>query len=148
MRDIEQEEFPGMPAVVSTIRVREKKKVNDAFSHYMNVAFVYPFFQRLRIQQPEEFVEFQKCFLVVAMARHQTLGYRLVWFFFDSETETFYRWTYPQPEYSSHNYHYALNVIDDIRDVTGWDDHSFLRSSRTLDDPAFWSEYVLKYLKA
>jgi len=37
-----------------------------------------------------------------------------------------------------------VGVIDAISDISGWDDYDFLTSSRTLDDPAFWSEFVLK----
>ena len=159
MRDIEMEEFPGMPLLVSLIKIERKNKVNRVFTTYMNVSLVHPFLQQMRIRFPEEFVEFNpllgeeytllypanKAFsLIVTLARHRTLGYRLVWFFYEAASGRFYRWTYPQPRYSEWSYHYPQEVIEDIRTISDWNDHNFLMSSRTLEDQQFWSEYVLK----
>ena len=159
VRDIEHEEFPGMPWLVSETKIEQKNKINRAFIQYMNVSLVFPFLQRMRIRYPDEFIEFNSMFgenyemlfpqskayfLVVTMARQQTMGYRLVWFFYEPTAEKFYRWAYPQPRYSEWSYHYPEDVITDIGDISDWDDCGFLNSSRTMDDPRFWSEYVLK----
>jgi hypothetical protein len=159
MRDIEREEFPGMPLLVSYMKIDQKGKVNRAFVAYMNASLVHPFFRRMRIRFFEEFAEFNSLygedysllypdnkafFLVVTMAKHRTLGYRLVWFFYEPASARWYRWTYPQPHYSKRSYHYSQDVIDDIQAISDWNDYSFLVSSRTLDDQRFWSEYVLK----
>jgi hypothetical protein len=36
------------------------------------------------------------------------------------------------------------DIIDDIKDISSWDDQQFLGSTRTLDDSRFWEELVLK----
>jgi len=160
IRDVEYEEYLDLPLVVSSVLVEEKGKVNRAFSTYMNLAFVRPFFQRLRIRHPEDYVksvglfseedfllifpDHKKYFLAVAMVEHQQLGYRLVWFFFDTATERFFRWKLPTPQYHDHSYFYAEDIIEDLKAISSWDDHRFLNSSRTLDEDLFWQEYVLK----
>jgi hypothetical protein len=78
------------------------------------------------------------------MAKHQTLGYRLVWFFYETGVGKFYRWTYPQPRYREWSYHYSEDLIMDLQAISDWDDQRFLKSSRTMEDQRFWSEYVLK----
>jgi len=159
LRYIEHEEFPGMPWLVRETKIEQKNAVNRAFVQYMNVWQVFPFLQRMRIRFPDEFTEFNSlfgenyqllfpqsktCFLVVTMARQQALGFRLAWFFYEPVAAKFYRWTYPQPRYSEWSYHYPEDVITDIEDISDWNDTGFLNSSRTMDDPRFWSEYVLK----
>lgn len=159
IRNIELEEFPGMPWLVGNIKHERKYYVNRAFEKYMNVSVVEPFMQRMRIRFPDEFVryvtlysesptlifpEHKAFFLTVVLAKHRTQGYRLVWFFCETGTGRFYRWTYPRPRFSSGSYHYSFDVIEDIQEISNWDDYQFLNSSRTLDDPSFWSEFVLK----
>ncbi len=159
VRDIDMEQFPRMPWLVSHLKSEKKAGINRAFSHYMNLSQVQPFFKQLRIKFFEEFAELYSLygsdyqllypelkdrFLVVAMAKHQILGYRLVWFYYDSASNKFYRWNFPKPRFSGHSYHYSQDVIDDIHSISDWDDYLFLTSSRTLDDPHFWSEYVDK----
>ncbi|WP_431213650.1 hypothetical protein ACQ86N_01685 [Puia sp. P3] len=160
IRQVEYEEYPDLPSVVSHALVEEKEKVNRAFSTYMNLAFVRPFFQRLRIRHPEDYVKsvglfaeddftlifpaHKKYFLAVAMVEHQQLGWRLVWFFFDTAAERFYRWKLPTPQYHDHSYFYAEDIIEDLKAISNWDDYRFLNSSRTLDEDLFWQEYVLK----
>lgn len=159
MRDIEEEEFAGVPSVVSRLKVEQKMKVNRAFGQYMNASVVHPFLKRMRIQFFEDFSEFLPLFdedytlvfpeskiyfLVVAMARHSTKGYRLVWFFYDTMLGKFYRWTFPQPRFNEWRYHYAEDVIMDLISISDWNDFRFLNSSRTMENPRFWAEYVLK----
>ena len=159
IRDIDIEQFPGIPWLVSHLKSEKKAGIMRAFSNYMNLSQVQPFFKQLRIKFFEEFSELHSLFgsdylllypelkdrfLVVAMAKHQILGYRLVWFYYDAASNKFYRWNYPKPRFSGHSYHYSQDVIDDIKSISGWDDFDFLTSSRTLDDSHFWSEYVLK----
>jgi hypothetical protein len=158
IRDVEREEFPGTPLLVSQIKIERKTDVNRAYEAYINESLVRPFLEQLRISNFEEYAEFSPLFwnhtllypaskaffLVVTMARHQMLGWRLVWFFYDTTMAKFYRWTYPQPRYNESHYWYGEEVIMDIGAISGWNDHAFLNSSRTLDDPAFWSGYVLK----
>lgn len=160
IRNIEEEEFEGMPWLVSSIKIEEKGKINRAFERYMNLALVHPFLQRMRIGFPDEFVDFSSLFgenytllysgertyfLLVTMAKHRVEGYRLVWFFYEPTAATFYKWTYPQPRHSGWRYWYVEDVIVDLKDICEWNDSGFLNSSRTLDDPRFWSEYVLAH---
>lgn len=159
VRNIDTEVYPDMPWLVSHIKAECKRKVKDAFVAYANAAFVQPFFQKMRIRFFEAYSEFQplfgddftlvfpenrKYFLVVAMARHQMDGFRLVWFFYDMNSGIFYRWTYPQPVFSEWSFHYAEDVINNLKSISDWDDYAFLTSSRTMDDVHFWQEFVLK----
>jgi hypothetical protein len=112
----------------------------------------------MRIRFPVEYVDFsplypehtllyprdRSCFLLVTMAQHKQKGHRLVWFFYEPSSGRFYRWTYPQSRYSDGSYWYVQDVIDDLKNISEWDDYRFLSSSRTLDDQNFWTEYVLK----
>jgi hypothetical protein len=157
-RNVEEEEFLGVPSLVSQLKIEEKRKLNGAFQRYMNILYVHPFLQQMRIRFPDEYVDFsslfgdytllhskdRSCFLVVTMAKHSLKGYRLVWFFYEPPSSKFYRWTYPKPRYSKWVYAYGEDVIEDLKDICEWNDFGFLTSSRTLDDPRFWSEYVLK----
>lgn len=157
-RNIEAEEFAGAPSLVSHLKIEEKRKINRAFERYMNLIFVHPFLQSMRIRFPDEYVDFSSLFgdytllysrertffLLVTMARHRLKGYRLVWFLYDPSSSRFYRWTYPLPRYSEWDYAYGEDVIADIKDISEWNEHHFLLSSRTLDDPNFWAEYVWK----
>lgn len=158
-RDIETEVFAGVPWVVSHIKAEEKGKVKRTFSAYVNAAFVHPFFRGLRIHFFEAYSTFQplfgddytlvfpdtkEYFLVVAMAKHRVDGYRLVWFFYDMNSRTFYRWTYPQPVFSEWSYHYAEEAINALKSISNWNNYDFFLSSRTMDDVGFWQEFVLK----
>ena len=158
VRDVSYEEFMDLPWIISLVKVEEKEKVHRAFTTYMNLAFVKPLFERLRIRYPEEYVKFcyrysedytllfpehRKYFLVVTLAENEQLGYRLAWFFFDTATETFYRWKYPQARYNG-PHDYTPDIIEDIKDISSWDHQQFLGSTRTLDDSRFWEEFVLK----
>jgi hypothetical protein len=112
----------------------------------------------MRILFPDEYVEFSSLFgdytllysrsrtffLLVAMAKHRAKGYRLVWFLYDPSLSRYYRWTYPQPRYSASGYAYGDDVIEVLKDISEWNEYGFLQSSRTLDDPQFWAEYVWK----
>jgi len=161
IRDVEREEYPGTPFLVSHIKIERKTAINRAYSAYINVSLVDPFLRQLRIDKFEEYVEFSSTpwgqtllypeskafFLMVTLARHWELGWRLVWFFYDTAAARFYRWTYPQPRYTGMSYWYGEEVIEDIKDISGWDDYGFLNTSRTLDNPTFWSEYVLKKIE-
>src|ERR1700722_2438701 len=162
IRDIEMEEFSGLPWLVGYLKVEHKRKVNRTFTDYANTAVVEQFLSKMRIEFHEKFKELSSLFsagctlvfpankshfLAVTMARHQTKGYRLVWFFYSFSFGKFYRWTYPQPRFSEGHYAYPEDIIMDLRNISEWDDCQFLMSSRTLDDPNFWSEYVLKEVK-
>jgi hypothetical protein len=158
VRNIEEEEFSPAPWLVTSIKRDEKEKINQAFEQYMNVAYIDPFLQRMRIHSPEEYVDFSPIFgnytllyprershfLLVAISKHREKGYRLVWFFYEPASSTFYRWTYPQIRYSKGYYFDGEDLIVVLKDISEWNDGRFLNSSRTLDDPNFWAEYVLK----
>jgi len=158
VRNVEYEVYPDLPWIVSMTIIEQIAKVHQAFTTYMNLAFVKPFFERLRVRYPDEYVKFsyrysedytllfpghRRYFLVVAEAENERLGHRLAWFFFDIATETFYRWKYPQARYGG-PHDYTPDIIDDIKEISSWDDAQFLGSTRTLDDNHFWQEYVLK----
>jgi hypothetical protein len=158
MRNIEWEPFEGMPFMVGWLKIRQKTAVKKAFVEYMQVTVVEPFLRQMRIRFPVEYMEFlplyeqycllfpadRDCFLLVTLARHQTLGWRLVWFFYDLASARFYRWTFPKPRYSGRSHHYSEDVIEDIAGISDWDDPGFLQYWRTMDDRRFWDEYVLK----
>jgi len=157
-RNIGEEEFSPAPWLVTSIKCDEKAKVNQAFDRYMTVAYIDPFLQRMRIRFPDRYVNFSPVFgyynlfyprershfLLVTISKHREKGYRLVWFFYEPASSMFYRWTYPPSRYSEDPYSDGEEVIDVLKDISEWNDGRFLNSSRTLDDPNFWAEYVLK----
>lgn len=158
VRDIEEEEFSPAPWLVTRIKRDEKEKINHAFEQYMIVAYIDPFLQQLRIHSPDQYVDFlpifgnytllysreRSHFLLVTISRHRQKGYRLLWFFYEPMSSAFYRWTFPSIRYSERSYFDGDDVIAVLKDISEWNDWRFLNSSRTLDDPNFWAEYVLK----
>lgn len=50
MRDVELEEFPGMPWLVSHIKIEHKTQINWAFAKYMNASLIHAFLRQMRIR--------------------------------------------------------------------------------------------------
>lgn len=158
IRSVEEEQFFEAPKLVFYVKSEEKQKVNRTFTAYANASIVEPLLQNLRILHYEEYLEFirlrgdyslvfpvsKKYFLIITMARHRELGYRMVYFFHDTATGKNYRWTYPKPRYSDFGYFYYEDPIMDLSPISNWDVPDFLDSSCTMDDDHFWSTYVLK----
>jgi len=47
IRDIEMEEFSGLPWLVGYLKVEHKRKVNRTFTDYANTAVVEPFLSKV-----------------------------------------------------------------------------------------------------
>jgi hypothetical protein len=159
LRDVELEEFGNIPYLVSVIKQRKKKAVNGAFSRYMNEAVFMPFIRQLKIFFPDEFVgvfplydddytlifpQSKKCALMVAMAKDSKSLFNLIYFFYDVHERKVYRWTYPKPINYSSLHAYSQDIINDLEVISDWNNYQFLNSSRTLDDPYFWENFVTK----
>lgn len=159
-RDIELEEFSPMPWLAGYILQDRKREVNRAFVRYMNEAVFLPAIQRLKLLFPDEFYEFHPLFgdgptlifpasrdrmlmpVLVANARGES---RLYYFYYALSTATLYRWVYFKPAVVYRGpHHYSPDIIEDLRQISEWDNYHYLNTSRTLDEPAFWNNYVLK----
>jgi hypothetical protein len=125
----------------------------------MNVTVFFPFAQKLRIHFPDDFRELQSLYgedytllfpenkeyvLMVSMTKNSKSEYSLAYFFYDQSCKEFYKWSYPEPRIALFSYHHSQDIIDDIKEISNWNDCRFLNSSRTLDDLSFWNNYVLK----
>jgi hypothetical protein len=158
-RHIELEEYGDIPYIVSSIMADRKEALNKAYSRYLNETIFIPFSRKMRIYFPNEFCKFQGLYsedfelifpeskeylLMVTRVKNSESEYKLVYFYYDQMNKDFYQWIYPKPRISSFSYHYAEDIIDDLKGICDWDSYLFLNSSRTLDEQSFWDNYVLK----
>lgn len=76
------------------------------------------------------------------MAEDASKKWRLLYFLFTYETRKFYNWTYFQPTDTDDSYYYGDIIIDDLKQISHWDNENYLDSSCTMDDDNFWNNYV------
>ena len=158
-RDIELEEFSHLPSMVATIKVERKRSLNKAFSKYMHESVFDNFAVELRIHNSEKFAELiplygeefiliypesREHILFFTLTKNKKLEYRITYFLYISATRAFYQWTYPKERITDHTYTYRTDIIEDLKDISGWDDIDYLNSSCTLDNPDFWKNFVFK----
>jgi len=155
-RDVEYDEFKGMPDLVAILKKEKKDKVNRAYDRYFNEEFILPFFEKLRVTNPAEYKEFcglrygftcifpvhKNYTLFCCIAKNDKEMWRLHYFVYNPATRKYYKWLYPNPEFFDFSFFYSDQIIDDLRQISCWDDDAYLDSSCTMDDENFWNNYV------
>ena len=159
VRDIELVEFNHMPKLVANIKRDRKTSLKKVFSKYIHELVLLDFAVDLKIHFPdkyaeliplygEEFVliypETKEQILFVTLAKNKIHEFRITYFIYVPNTGAFYQWIYPKERITLHSYSYGMEIIEDIKDISGWDDFQYLYSSCTLDNPDFWKNYVFK----
>jgi hypothetical protein len=151
-------EFKDQPLMVSIIKQRKKERINLAYTKYINEEFLEPFFERLRISDPDDYVEanqlrygytmifpeHKQYTLFCAHVKNNKSKWQLRYFLFHKETRKFYKWTYFNTPEDDSNFFYGDMIIDDLKQISPWDKEGYLDSSCTLDDTHFWDNYVFK----
>jgi hypothetical protein len=152
------EEFDGQPEMVVHIKQRKKENINTLYCRYINAEFLEPFFERLRISNPAEFVDtgalrygytmifplHKRYTLFCAQVKNDRSEWTLQYFLYHNEKAKFYKWNYFSPEKFEFSFFYSKLIIADLKQISNWDDDGFLDSSCTMDDEIFWEEYVFK----
>ena len=159
VRDIELIEFNHMPSLVANIKRDRKTSLKRVFSKYIHELVLLNFAADLRIHLPDKYVELiplygeefaliypetKKHILFVTLAKNNIHKFRITYFLYVPDTGVFYQWIYPKERITLHSYAYAGEIIEDIKDISGWDDFQYLYSSCTLDNPHFWKNHVFK----
>lgn len=158
VRDVIFEEFKDEPYLMALLKQEKKDKVNRAFTDYINEAYLIPFFQKLRTHFPEQFVQaqvlrkgypmifpqHQKHTLFCAFVKNKEAKWQLLYFLLCNQSDRFYRWSYFTGNKYSSSFSYSELIINDLKQISHWDDDGFLDSSCTMDDRNFWDEYVFK----
>ena len=152
-REVAFEEFKDQPYLVALIRQEKKEKVNKAFSSYLREEFILPFFQKLRISFSEEFEEVNQSTLIFpehkrfvlfcALVKNNCNKWQLKYFLLIQKTGQFYYWTYFKSATYDNSFFYRL-IINDLKQVSDWDDYAFIDSSCTMDNEIFWENHVFK----
>jgi hypothetical protein len=151
-------EFKEQPWMVSMIKQQKKERVNHAYSRYINEEFLESFFKKLRIYDPDNYLEVgqlrygytiifpehKKYILFCAQVKNNNNKWHLRYFLFDSQFRSFYKWTYFDAAPYDFSFFYGDLIINDLKQISHWDSESYLDSSCTLDDENFWSGYVFK----
>ncbi|SDP60285.1 hypothetical protein SAMN05428975_2024 [Mucilaginibacter sp. OK268] len=156
IRRVEMEEFKDNPSLVALLKQGKKEKINRLYNNYIEAEFIVPFFERLRINYSQQYQEFEalrvgyttifpehKSYtLFCSLVKDADKNYALYYFLFDTRTRKFYRWTYFTPIGFDFSFFYGQLIIDDLKQISQWNDIDFLDSSCTMDDEAFWDNYV------
>lgn len=151
-------EFKDQPQLVSMIKQQKKERINLAYTRYINEEFLEPFFERLRISDPDNYLEanqlrygytmifpeHKRYTLFCAHVKNNKSKWQLRYFLFHNETRKFYKWTYFNTPEDNSNFSYGDMIIDDLKQISPWDKEGYLDSSCTLDDTHFWDNYVFK----
>jgi len=151
-------EFQHMPWMVSIIKQEKKERINRAYIQYINEEFLEPFFQRMRISWPEKYVtahglkvgytmifpQHKKYALFCAFVKNKLDEWQLIYFLFNNEPRKFYKWTYFKSVAHDFSFFYGELIIDDLKQISHWNDWNYLDSSCTMDDQHFWDEFVFK----
>ena len=152
-------EFIGIPFLVAIEKVELKRKMNLAYQSFINQEVFIPFAKRLQTEMRDEFnqilrLQFEGHFsLIYPQSKQQVIaifeatnaeGYLVPHYFaFVPNTKNIFEWTLPQPK-KIDNY----NTYDIMGEIAKHSkkgiDFDLDDPSITLDDPDFWSEYVLK----
>jgi hypothetical protein len=149
-------EFKDAPWIVAYLKHRKKESINILWCRYFNEEIINPFFERLRISDPAKYLSFAKLrtnftmifpeikqhIIFCCMAEDASKKWRLLYFLFTYETRKFYNWTYFQPTDTDDSYYYGDIIIDDLKQISHWDNENYLDSSCTMDDDNFWNNYV------
>ncbi|MEC5145576.1 hypothetical protein [Chitinophaga sp. 212800010-3] len=157
-RGVEYLEFVGIPELVAYQKQQQKSAICRAFTHFMNQDIFLPFKERLRVFRYEEFSALTPLYsndftmiypntreyiLIPAFVKDIQGTYRLYYFFWHTADRKMYTWTYFEPEVAGINHHYSSVIIENLSKISHWNEIGYLDSSCTLDDRAFWNNYVL-----
>lgn len=151
------EEFSEEPYLVALLKQPLKEARNKAFCAYINEEFIYPFIRKIRYRYSDNFKQVhplragytlifpkhKKYLILAAFCRQVNDEWLLYYFFFDCILEKFYRWTYFKPRVFKSSFFYSPLIINDLRQISYWDNEQYLDSSCTLDDDDFWKKCVL-----
>ena len=155
-KDVGIEEFKDAPYLVALLKKEKKEKVNQAWRYYFNEDLILPFFERIRIESPEQYRYIGGTGITFTMIFPERKQYTLfcclilnsednVWllnyFVFVSATSKYFKWEYFKPAKVTDSY-YGTLIIGDLKQISHWDNISYLDSSCTMDDDNFWSNYV------
>lgn len=156
LRDIGIEEFKDAPYLIAILKQQKKEKLNNLYTQYFNEEFIIPFFEKLRIQQPDKytalgmlrtnytmiFPKHKRYCIFCAMVQNSNGDSKLNYFVCNVLDRKFYKWEYFSADNFSFNCFYGELIINDLKQISDWDDLAFLDSSRTMDDAEFWDKYV------
>ncbi|WP_419701314.1 hypothetical protein [Mucilaginibacter sp. NFX135] len=159
IRRVEMEEFKDNPSLVALLKQEKKEKINRLYNNYIEAEFIIPFFERLRINYSQRYQEFEalrvgyttifpehKSYtLFCSLVKDADKNYALYYFLFDNRIRKFYKWTYFTPISFDFSFFYGQLIIEDLKQISHWDDIGFLDSSCTMDDEAFWDNYVFAH---
>jgi hypothetical protein len=157
-RDVQLEEFKNDPFIAANIKQQKKEKVNKAFVNYVSEAFLYPFFDKLRLYDLAKYTAFvplriqhvmifpkdKKQVIICPFVENSEGEQYLKYYLLEPASGHFYEWTYFDSKIYDGTFFGGDLIINDLKTVSDWDDIGFLDSSRTLDDENFWQEYVFK----
>lgn len=156
LRDVGIEEFKDTPYLVAMLKQQKKEKLNNLYTQYFNEEFIIPFFEELRIKQPDKytalgmlrtnytmiFPKHKRYCIFCAMVKNSNGESKLSYFVYNVLERKFYKWEYFPADNFSFNCFYGELIINDLKQISDWDDLAFLDSSRTMDDAEFWDKYV------
>lgn len=156
VKNVDFEEFENYPFLVAIQKQRNKEEVNRLFWIYFNKEYIEPFFQKLKIinsNKYESFFELRGHFTCVFSSDKRNIIFCALIFdnknvgqlyYFVLLKDKFYRWTHFKPRSLSALVFYSQLIIDDLKQISHWDEDAYLDSSCTMDDINFWNEYVFK----
>lgn len=158
MRSAELEEFRDTPYLVALIKKRRKEKINAVYRQYIAEAVVPDIVTNLRIYYSQAydslaglyqdhftiiFPEHKRFLLLVTTAKGiNEKEYSLRYLVYIIEGGQLFEWHYFPPLHISGFYGDA--IISQLQTVSGWNSLEHLHSSCTLDDAAFWDEFVFR----
>lgn len=156
VKNVGFEEFEHIPFLVAIQKQRNKEELNRLFWAYFNKEYVEPFFQKLKILDSikyESFFELRGHFTCVFSNDKRNIIFCAL--IFDNENvgqlyyfvllkDKFYRWIYFQPRILNALVFYSHLIIDDLKQISHWDEDAYLDSSCTMDNVNFWNDYVFK----
>ena len=156
VKNVGFEEFENYPFLVAIQKQRNKEEINRLFSAYFNKEYIEPFFQKLKILdsiQYESFFELRSNFTCIfsqdkrnvifcALVNDNQRSKRL--YYYVLLNDRFYKWTYFKSESYDYALFYSQVIIDDLKQISHWDEDAYIDSSCTMDDANFWNEYVFK----
>ncbi|WP_413669948.1 hypothetical protein ACEN9X_08430 [Mucilaginibacter sp. Mucisp86] len=152
-------EFKDQPWMVSIIKQQKKERVNMAYVRYINEEFLEPFFSKLKISDPENyreaaqlrygysmiFPQHKKNTLFCAHIKNRQDKWRLQYFLLENQSRRFYKWTFfNNPVECDFSFAYGDLIIDDLKQISSWNQEGYLDSSCTMDNEIFWDEFVFK----
>jgi len=155
-KDAGMEEFKDDPYLVASLKKEKKEKINQAWQYYFNEDLILPFFDRLKLQYPLEYRSFcelrsnftmiypqhKRQILFCSLIENADRKWLLRYFVFNYQTENFYKWSYFEAESFDHFFFYGEVIIDNLKQISQWDNELYLDSSCTMDDDNFWNNYV------